>query len=346
MNMTTSIGSVCTETVLSGKEPKLLTTVETTGGWSLYRTKVWVGDSALDVPKLADGSLDLDEENFPYFWNKSEGNRTTLWSTIIPLEGKCKSKDADFGMAVVAYAEVEQVGESDMPVEGAKGVAYGYEHRVEGGDLWYDWIDVNVDCDCIPEVPKDKTCPTAREAFIQTAPEGEECHSLVAREADQTLRNADAKACVKIVDQDTLVVTITAESNLTLVKNELFLGKNLLDMPLLANGMPNVKKFDYFQCDDNGLNSVRFTVKAKFDCDGKDEYTMNVVAHSLVKAIDANGNVIEGSGEDAYAFEHSAKGKYGFFDFKVGCKCPTAAPTLAPGKIVRLRARKRHQTNP
>ena len=57
-----SVGQVCVELVggSSGDELKAQVTFETTGDWSLVRTKFWIGDIA-QVPKI-DGTKEIDLE--------------------------------------------------------------------------------------------------------------------------------------------------------------------------------------------------------------------------------------------------------------------------------------------
>lgn len=346
-NGTVNTGLMCAEVVMGDNmEPAVQVTFETTGDWTLIHTRLWVGDSIADVPKYENGTLRMDDEEFPYLFRNSTGQ--TSWSTTIPLDS-CSSGKDKLDMTIVAHSEVQQWYGDGTLIDGTEGSAFVYEHGVQGDDCWYGWTNLRLDCECAPEVrqaPPDE-CPTDPDVYIKHAPK-EECHTIMADGHEEMAKPAGT-ACVQINNNEELVVTITANDDLLLVKNQVFVGENISDVPLLPGGLPDFKEFENFACDFRGLQTVQFFINlnSTYDCAGRDEYSMSVMAHSLVKAFDRRGKLIDESAQDVYATEKSLVDGththwFGYFDFTIGCRCPkkempssspekgTPTPTLSP----------------
>ena len=139
-----------------------------------------------------------------------------------------------------------------------------------------------------------------------------------------------------------LDVVFQADEHWSLIRNQLWVGQEhgelagdgtaLQSLPKKKKtGAPDTRKFKNFGCDWEGQKRVNFEIDLKYHCIGEEEYKITVVAHSTVEQVDEQGELIPGTELDVFAFEHIGEDSelwYGWFDFMIGCKCPT--PRTAP----------------
>lgn len=88
----------------------------------------------------------------------------------------------------------------------------------------------------------------------------ETCHTIVS--GGEGVGLPTGTVCITIgKDQKTLDVTVTAAEGYMLVKNQLWLGSSIKDVPTTAvGGAPDVDEFDHFACDFRGEKTHQFQV--------------------------------------------------------------------------------------
>jgi hypothetical protein len=150
---TIEAGTVTTEVV--GTD--LTITYETSGGWELQETHVWVGTDLADMPQTRKGSPKIG--NFPYQSGDITG--ATSYSVTIPLLQlgfSCPSVDTEYFVA--AHAAVQLNDGAGNIIQTETGWSDG-DRYVERG-MWGTYSTVTLTCDCgTTKPPVAGQCETA-----------------------------------------------------------------------------------------------------------------------------------------------------------------------------------------
>jgi len=130
---------------------------ETTGGWELQETHVWVGTDLADMPQTRKGSPKIG--NFPYQSGDITGD--TSYSVSIPLLQlgfACPS--ADTAYFVAAHAAVQLNDGAGNIIQTETGWSDGDRYVQRG--MWGTYSTITLTCDCgTTEPPVAGKCETA-----------------------------------------------------------------------------------------------------------------------------------------------------------------------------------------
>ena len=121
----------------------LVVTYNTTGGWELTETHLWVGSDIADMPQTRKGTPKIG--NFPYSSGDISGQ--TSRTETIPLADlgfACPGDDAMFYVA--AHAAVQLVDGSGNVIQTETGWADG-DRFVQKG-MWGTFFNITLTCDC------------------------------------------------------------------------------------------------------------------------------------------------------------------------------------------------------
>ncbi|CAB9512904.1 expressed unknown protein [Seminavis robusta] len=306
------VATVCVE-VVNGPEdvPQLSVAFTAAENYLLLTNKFWFGEDVTHVPRLSDGSADLD--SFDYFFCNSTGLPIFGFEADFddeePLCPKGKTGMEEFSM--IAYVEVAKI----IPATGKPDLhhkihAFAYEHSVGYASTWVGWFDFEIDCDCgkpTDRTVQPETCAGYPEVYLES-PVSPACHAIVAGGDMQSMEAG--KVCVEVIDEK-LEVTFVSSDKWALIRSQLWVGRDtgeedaLTQMPKKKSGAPDTRKFKNYACDWEGEEKVSFTIDLKYECDlDKELVTFHVVAHSTVGQVQ-DGALIPGTELDVFAFEHS-----------------------------------------
>ena len=186
------------------------------------------------------------------------------------------------------------------------------------------------------------TAPTAKnyEAFgdgerdsaehtICAAPSTATCHDMLTSDGVLT-----GGACVD-VKNNALKITLSSIDEYALVRTQVWAGQDVSEMPT-KDGIPDTAKFPHYQCDFRGEMQNSWTLKdIAAQCgsltEGDTEFTLAVVAHSVVTLWNENGRADLDRRLDSFAGAITD----GSFDVIISCDCPEE-----PKVRRRLRSRK------
>lgn len=134
----------------------LVVTYNTSGGWELVETHLWVGNDLADMPQTRQGNPKIG--NFPY--NSGDITGSTSYSISVPLAVlgfSCPSDDADYYVAAhAALRKPDGAGGYQTETGWADGSRF-----VERG-MWGTFFAITLTCECGPnEPPPEPTCETA-----------------------------------------------------------------------------------------------------------------------------------------------------------------------------------------
>ncbi|MGD9212048.1 MAG: hypothetical protein PVI90_14800, partial [Desulfobacteraceae bacterium] len=135
---TVDVGAVCAE--VSGDD--LLVTYETSGGWQLEETHLWVGTDIADMPQTRQGNPKIG--NFPYAFSDITG--ATLYSIAMPLTDigfSCSTDSMNY--FVSAHAALQKVDNNGNVIQTETGWADG-DRFVERG-MWGTYFTISLTCD-------------------------------------------------------------------------------------------------------------------------------------------------------------------------------------------------------
>jgi hypothetical protein len=130
-------------------EEHLSITYETTGGWQLQETHVWVGADLADMPQTRQGNPKIG--NFPYQSGDITGQTTHTETVPLNLLGfSCPGDDKSYYVA--AHAAVQLVDDGGNVMQTETGWSDG-DRYVERG-MWGTYSTTTLTCDCtITEPP-------------------------------------------------------------------------------------------------------------------------------------------------------------------------------------------------
>ncbi len=134
---TINAGSVCAE--VSGDD--LLIVYETSGGWQLEETHLWVGSEIADMPQTRQGNPKIG--NFPYASGDITG--ATVYTVSVPLASigfSCPADDANYFVA--AHASLRKVDSGGNVIQTETGWADG-DRFVEQG-MWGTYFTITLNC--------------------------------------------------------------------------------------------------------------------------------------------------------------------------------------------------------
>ncbi|CAB9521096.1 expressed unknown protein [Seminavis robusta] len=338
-NVTEAVAQVCVEVVYNEVTAKrqLQVTFDALGEWKLVTNKFWFGEDVSGVPKLGDGSTDL--EAFEYFICNSTGIETWTYSVNLDLPACASNGMGAVEFSMIAFTEVELTDDEGLAIRSTAFRAFAYEHSLGYGDNWMGWFDFKIECECGEKPDPRNYCPDDTPELYVKSTSPRECHAIVAGGDMQSMQAGEV--CVEIDHEDGMLeVTFEAGTNWALLRSQLWVGfdtdaESAWDsMPHKKSGAPDTKKFKDFACDWKGEKTVSFKINLDVECVSDDEIRVYVVAHSKVEQVDEYGALIPGSDVDVFAFEHTGDSEkwYGWFDFMIGCRCPTTT-TPAPSSL-------------
>ena len=141
-------GSVCIE-IVNGN---LLVTYNTTGGWQLVETHLWIGTVSLTIPQTKSGNPKIG--NFPYHSGDITG--ATTYTHTIPISNlfTCPSLNTR-RLYVAAHAVVRKDGQIET--------AWSEGSNFSAKGNWGTYTAVLLTCDCTTLPPTDSTC---RSSFL------------------------------------------------------------------------------------------------------------------------------------------------------------------------------------
>lgn len=145
---TIDAGSVCVE--LDGSN--LLVTYQTTGGWELIETHLWVGISLADLPMTKKGNPIPGQ--FPYVSGDITGQ--TSYTFTVPVSITCPGDDQMYYMA--AHAALQKVN-GDGGYQTETGWSDGDRFTDKGN--WGTFSTFTLTCDCDTPPPPPMQCETA-----------------------------------------------------------------------------------------------------------------------------------------------------------------------------------------
>jgi hypothetical protein len=150
---TIEIGTVSVQVI----DSDLVVTYNTTGGWELTETHLWVGNNINDMPQTRKGSPKIG--NFPYHSGDITG--ATNFVVTIPLATigfSCPGDDGTFYVA--AHAAVQLVDNNGDVVQTE--TAWGDGDRFVEKGMWGTFFAIVLSCDCgVTPPPPVKECETA-----------------------------------------------------------------------------------------------------------------------------------------------------------------------------------------
>lgn len=147
---TINAGSVCVEIV----DDNLVVNYETTGGWELVETHLWVGDDLTNMPQTKQGNPKIG--NFPYYSGDITGNTSNSFQvSLAVLDFYCASEDKNYFVAAhAALRKSDGSGGYQTETAWADG-----DRFVERG-MWGTFFTSTLTCECSSGGPT-PTCETA-----------------------------------------------------------------------------------------------------------------------------------------------------------------------------------------
>ena len=112
---------------------------------------VWVGDSVHDVPRQETGDIDYDE--FPAQWHSTTAGGARQWQSQLPLD--CHGKKRQSFYVITGSLASTTTGSSQPEKE----FSYAMEFDGQGGNSWYSWMEIQVDCRCSTVAPEEPRLP-------------------------------------------------------------------------------------------------------------------------------------------------------------------------------------------
>lgn len=158
---TINAGSVC----VSVDGQNLVVAYNTTGGWELTQTHLWVGDDLATMPQTKTGNPQIGL--FPYKSGDITG--TTSYTFSIPLSSLSASLDlCGHTFDIAAHAALRKAdGSGGYQTQ----TGWGAGTQINGRGSWATYFTYTVSCDAPPPPPPALSCDTAyalgRTTFIQ-----------------------------------------------------------------------------------------------------------------------------------------------------------------------------------
>ncbi|CAB9512133.1 expressed unknown protein [Seminavis robusta] len=320
------LGSVCTRIAEENGTDVLEVTFTALENWSFVTNEIWVGENISAVPLDED---DLDTDAFPYYWCNSSG--LSVWTTTIPLKWTylCEGMES-FSLAIVAQSTLGRLLPSGAVDKDSEIVAYVYENQ-DVGSL-YSWYDVDIMCECPPNVTTnvtDRTTPG--EICIETDDQSsKDCYDILANNSFVA-----GSMCLEILNGTQFEVSFTATQGWAFVSSEYWIGESIGDVPLDEHDSLDIENFPYFWCNSTGLISVLdyMEMKWSYNCEDMGSFGLQMVAHFTVAQLQEDGSIDADSEMIAFAqeFQSQTSGEsYGWLDFVVDCDCPGSLPPPPP----------------
>ena len=135
----------------------------------------------------------------------------------------------------------------------------------------------------------------------------------------------EGEVCLK-ADPDSsykLKLIVSSEAPWTLVRNQVWIGDDISNVPKYEDGSLDTTSFPDFSCDYKGERSAQWTVASPCEADSSASVDMVFVSHSNVKKIDANGYATADDRTTVYGYEHTDGSPTPWFDVTVLCECPS-----------------------
>jgi len=357
-----SVGQVCF--AMDDSQDNLEVRYSLSEEWSLVAAHAWIGATLMDLPTLQDRTPDLAR----FLHQETFGQQSQSWKETLPLFRKeqcAASTGGSFDIVAVAHALVGAKCQNGTcvtaTVPGTEQHAYAEETLLQRRGNWFYYVDMTVDCHCgdgswktsMPPVMTPTTtttsaptdAPSQHPSYVPTtAPTkqinvtntciytpdgvGEYCLLLFAPDAWET--NAGS-VCLTIVD-GVLAVIYDINSYWSLAEANIWVGSDVLDVPVKNDGEPDVSAFPYFsdwsqEGKSTFVKVVNLDGMTQEQCKTKGAYDIFIVAHGLVAepAVSPTSTqpFVPFSEEDAYAKAHpfSDTSKASYIAVSVICDC-------------------------
>jgi hypothetical protein len=156
------VGNMCLEVGLDS--PGIRMEFNTVRKWRISSHHIWVGESVVNAPRSADGSLNVLE--FPYNWSDSQG----LSVVTQILDSHCSTNmTGTYAQDGIVQLVLQQVDASGDVVQGSEKAVFVQEYSSgSAGSGTVGWFDYRVNCNCTDIHVAPSTSPTAMTSVIST----------------------------------------------------------------------------------------------------------------------------------------------------------------------------------
>lgn len=177
------------------------------------------------------------------------------------------------------------------------------------------------------EQPEEADCNPSEQVLVMDPMQ--QCFDMIAGEDHEG--KAAARFCVSMGANSVMHTTVEAADGYTLIRNNVWVGEDLADMPIKKNGSPHYLHFPKHASDFEGVTDTY--MKVNFDshstpvCASSNQVYLNkMVGHTTVQRVDAYGKPIEGTEQHVYAYDHATEDPnapwYAHVTLHMECACP------------------------
>jgi hypothetical protein len=319
-----SVGSVCLQ--VYGSPPELEITYKVAGNLALTQADFWFGNDISAMPVKRNGFPSV--EKFPYFWCNSSGQE--LWRTKFPFNAteQCPGYGT-YNLTAVAHARVEQRLDDGSLSKSSRQSTFAFSLTKEESTKMFSWVNLPIACGCskysntiaADGTNKKPLLPSVAACAGQEMQASHECHQLTTVEQKEV-----GSVCIEIAGSPPMFeVTYKVSDEYALTSTDFWFNPDLSSLPLLDNGTPDVRDFNFYWRNSTGENewSTKVPMSYYYGCSATQDVRVSMVAHAVVAHRLDNGTLEMGSETAAFAYSKASESTLvpASYDFTLQCQC-------------------------